>query len=163
MALSITDTLATQLAVTLAAQLGSPVSSPTGGFLYLYSGTVPLTAAAAVTGTKLAKIGVNTVPATAPAVCHFDQPTTPTLYKAAAETWSSGTSATGVIASGTATFYRYCAGTSDDGMAADSGTNIRIQGTVGTTGTDLILPSTTITVGTAVPIGTFQYNEPQAA
>lgn len=106
------------------------------GFIRIYSGTPPADADAAVTGTLLCTIsiasggtGINMAAAATGGV----------LTKAAGETWSGVNAATG-----TATYYRHVQA-GDTGVS--STTERRIQGTVGTVGTDLELNSVSLTSG----------------
>jgi len=124
------------------------------GFLYIFSGTVPATAAEALTvpGThqSLVKIS-NNGGATG---LTQDAPSSGVLSKAAAETWK-GT----VANSGTATFYRFCAAGDNGQGVADGSTGYRVQGTVGGSGSgaDLELGSTTLTTSFEQPISTFDW------
>lgn len=74
------------------------------------------------------------------------------ISKTAAENWQ-GT----VLATGTATFFRYYI-PADTGATADgSATNIRIQGSVGTDiNSDMVLPSTSLVSGNTQQISLFQ-------
>ena len=171
MTISITDLLANKLILALNALIsgGTVVSTPNaaGGYLYLYSSggvAVPANAGIAVpVGQKLAKIGASlgTVGGT------FLAPTAPAsnLTITTTETWASPADAT--TKTGTPAFYRFCIG-ADDGTAVDtSGTTyLRIQGLVGTVAgptIDLVVPIGGTLLNTSFPIGTFQYNAPQAA
>lgn len=107
-----------------------------GGQINIYSGPVPASADAAVDAVNnvlLATIKNGT------AGINFDPPSGDLLQKAAAETWSGVNAATG-----TATFFRHILSTDD---AAASTAEVRIQGTVNTTGADLNLSSTALVSG----------------
>ena len=71
---------------------------------------------------------------------------------------SSGTAAANAIpsvtasATGTATFFR---------VLESDGSTVRAQGTVGTSGTDMVLTDTSITSGGNVTINTFNYSQPE--
>lgn len=98
-----------------------------GGVIYIYSGAVPATADAALSGNTLlcvisnnaAGTGINMAAAAASGV----------LGKNTGEIWRGL-----IVADGTASFYRF-AGLADAG--ALSTVDKRIQGTVGTVGADL--------------------------
>jgi hypothetical protein len=137
--------LATYLAVT-----GSMKAGLDSGFLYLFSGPVPVSADDAIDGSSvmLAKISVNgdgvtglTFSATA---------TGGVLTKTSSEAWSST-----IAATGTTTFYRFCE--ASDAGSASSTTAKRVQGTVGTTvASDGVLTSTSLTAGNTQTISLFQ-------
>lgn len=150
--IKISTTLATALAAAVKAALD-------GGTLKIFSGPVPATAGAAVDGASvlLAEITVDGDGVTG---LTFDAPTTGTLNKAAADTWTClGTD----VVSGTATFYRFTE--SGDAGTALSTTHSRIQGIVGTDpfSSDLIVGTTTFTNGVDVPIDSFSFNVPVEA
>ncbi|QRF60251.1 hypothetical protein [Variovorax paradoxus] len=106
-----------------------------GGEIRIYAGTVPDTADAALGGATLLCVvknggaGINYDASAAGGV----------LAKAPGETWS-GTN----VATGTATFFRHVLA-SDDGTL--STTQRRIQGTLGTGGTDGVLTSVALVSG----------------
>jgi len=104
------------------------------GFIKFYTGTPPATADAAVTGTLLVTISLNS---TATGLSLAASAASGTIAKAA-EVWS-GVNA----ASGTATYFRFVAATGDDGTL--STTQKRLQGTIGTAGADLNLSSVNLT------------------
>ncbi|RZL88830.1 MAG: hypothetical protein EOP82_21680 [Variovorax sp.] len=104
------------------------------GFIKLYSGAVPATADAAVTGTLLTTISVNS---TGTGLSLATAAASGTIAKAS-EVWSGVNAATG-----TATYFRFIAATGDDGTL--STTQKRLQGTVGTSGADLNLSSVNLT------------------
>lgn len=109
---------------------GSLKAALANGFIKIYSGTPPADADAAVTGTMLCTIGDGD------SVTGLNLGATATagvVEKDAGESWQGTCAATG-----TATYYRHV-GASDTG--ALSTTEPRIQGTVGTVGTDLELSS----------------------
>lgn len=105
------------------------------GFIKIYGGAIPADADAAVTGTLIVTISVNSggtgISMAAAAAAG--------VLAKAAEVWS-GVNA----ASLTATYFRHVA-VGDDGTL--STTQARIQGTVGTAGADLNLSSTALTNG----------------
>lgn len=134
--------LATYMAVT-----GSIKDALDGSFIYIYSGTEPATADAALSGnTLLVKISVGGDGTTG---LTFDAtPVNGVLVKTAAENWK-GT----VVADGTASFFRMAA--SDPSGASTS--DVRLQGDIGTTMLNaLTMTSATCTTGDEKPIDQFQ-------
>ena len=137
--------------------LGS-AASPTGnpiqdllasGEIKIYSGTAPATADAAVTGTLLAAInngGAGTL---------FAEPSSNAIAIAGGETWSIA-----AVATGTASYFRYVIKATDDGLL--STTQVRIQGTVGTSGADMIIGNTAIVSGATQTIDTFTLTAPES-
>jgi hypothetical protein len=115
---------------------GSLKSALTAGFIKIYSGTVPATADAAVTGTLLCTISINS----AGTGINFDTAASGgVLSKATSEVWSGVN-----VATGTASYYRHVA-SSDDGTL--STTAVRLQGAVGLVGAELNLSSVSLTSG----------------
>lgn len=106
------------------------------GSIKIYSGAIPANADAAVTGTLLCTITLNS---TATGLSMAAAAAAGVLEKLSSETWS-GVNA----ASGTATYYRHVA-VGDTG--ALSTTEARLQGLVGTVGVEMNLSSTTLTSG----------------
>lgn len=110
------------------------------GVLRIYSGTQPATADAAFTGTQLLEFtvdgGVFAHGAAANGI-NWDDAVLGVIDKAAAETWR----ATG-LADGTAGYFRFCANPADTGLL--STTLSRIDGSVGTSGADMLVVSTAI-------------------
>jgi hypothetical protein len=104
------------------------------GFIKIYGGAVPADADAAVTGTLITTVSVNSTGTG----LSMGTAAAGVLPKAS-EVWS-GVNA----ASLTATYFRHVAA-GDDGTL--STTQDRIQGTVGTAGADLNLSSTALTNG----------------
>jgi hypothetical protein len=127
------------------------------GVLRIYSGSQPTDADAAVTGTLLIEVTES-----AGAFVHgafgnaleFGDAASGAIAKAAAETWQG----TG-LAAGTAGYFRICANPTDNGAA--STTLPRIDGSVGTSGADLNMTSTTVAVGATYTIDTFQFTLPE--
>lgn len=114
-----------------------------GGFMDLYTGAQPANADSAVTGTLLATV---TLPATA--------------FNAAASgsitlqgTWQCASAA----ATGTAGYFRMRLSGDAGGASA---TLVRMQGSVGTVGTDLILNNASISVGQQVTITAATITQP---
>lgn len=110
------------------------------GLLRIYSGTAPATPATALSGnTLLAEL-----------------PLSSTFAAAAASgvlTANSITSDSTADATGTATFYR---------IYKSDGTTCVAQGSVGTSGADLNLNTTSIVAGAAVAVTSFTYTEGNA-
>lgn len=105
------------------------------GFIKLYGGAIPANADAAVTGTLITTISVNS---TGTGLSLAAAAAAGVLAKAA-EVWSGVNSS-----SSTATYFRHVA-VGDDGTL--STTQARVQGTVGTAGADLNISSTSLTSG----------------
>ncbi len=130
-----------------------------GGKLYLFAGTVPANADAALdmvaTHTQAAIITNND----AGTGLSFDTPTNETLNKAAAQTWKGSPNFDGKddgLTTLTPTFYRLCE-SGDDGRGV--GTGNRVQGTVGgpSSGADLELGSATVSSsGSPVEVGLYR-------
>lgn len=134
--------LAAYLAVT-----GSIKDALDGCFIYVYSGTEPATADAALSGnTLLFTVSVGGDGSTG---LTFDgTPVNGVLVKTAAEDWK-GT----VVANGTASFFRMAATAPTGASTSD----VRLQGDVGTTMLNaLTMTSTTCTTGDEKPIDQFQ-------
>lgn len=135
--------------------LGS-AASPTGapvqdllanGIVKIYSGTAPATADAAVTGTLLVSIDNGGTATT------FAEPSSSAIAIAGGESWSVA-----AVATGTASYFRYVIKATDDGTL--STTQVRIQGTVGTSGADMITGNTAIVSGATQTIDTFTLTAP---
>lgn len=102
--------------------------------LRIYSGTEPVSADDAITGTKL-----TTIRGPSAAALAFDAAASGSLPKAASQVWSGVNSA-----SGTATHFRLVDVADADGA---SSTAKRIQGKCGTAGAELNMTSTSIANG----------------
>jgi hypothetical protein len=114
---------------------GSLKAGMAAGFVKFYSGSMPATADAAVTGTLLSTIsqssggtGINLGTSSGGAIT-----------KDGGEVWSGVNAATG-----TAGYYRYVA-PGDDGTLSTS--QKRMQGTCGLTGTDMVMSSVNLVSG----------------
>lgn len=125
MALQYSTTHRTNAMADISTQLSSTA------YLLIYTGSVPANAAAAATGTLLASL---------PCSNPFGTATSGVL------TASAITSAT-AAATGTAGYFRLC--------TSSAGTTCVVQGTVGTSGADLNLNSTSISSGQTVSITSF--------
>jgi len=111
------------------------------GVLRVYSGSQPTNADSAASGTLLAQFTVDGgtfVHGTATNGINWDNAASAVISKAAAETWKST-----AVATGTAGWFRFCANPTDSGGA--STTLPRVDGTVGTSGADMLLVTTAIT------------------
>lgn len=111
------------------------------GFMKIYAGSAPATADAAVTGTLLCTVSNNS---TGTGLTFEASASGGTLPKKSSETWS-GTNG----ASGTATHFRLVAA-GDTG--ALSTTEARVQGTIGTGGTDMVVGNPALTSGATFTI-----------
>jgi len=124
------------------------------GVLRVYTGTVPATADAAITGTKVLEITLNSNAFVAGAFDYgleFGDAAAGVIAKVVAEVWSG----VGLAPGGTATHYRLVGNASD--TDALSTVLPRIQGTVGTSGADLNMSSVTVVTGATTTIDTFSY------
>lgn len=123
----------------------------------IYSGSQPATADAAETGTKLATITLGGGAFTADAAANginFDVAASGVLSKDTAETWSGLG-----LAAGTAGWFRLY----DNGYATGaSTTEIRLDGSVATSGGQLGLSNTAITVGGTTTVDTATLTMPAA-
>lgn len=127
------------------------------GVLKIYSGTQPTEADDAVVGTLLVTISESAGSFSAGAFdngLEFGDAASGAIAKAAAETWQGV-----ATASGTAGWFRLCANATDAG--AESLTLPRIDGSIGTSGADLNLSSTSITSGQTYTIDTFSLTLPE--
>lgn len=108
-----------------------------GGFIKIYAGTVPSTADDALgSATLLCTISVNSTGAG----INFDTAASAgVLSKAPAEVWSGVNTATG-----TATFFRHVAATDNGALST---TAPRIQGAIGTSGSEMNLSSVNLVSG----------------
>jgi hypothetical protein len=115
---------------------GSLKSIFAAGFIKIYSGSEPADADAAVTGTLLCTISIN---ATGTGVNFASSAVAGVLSKSGSEVWKGVNAATG-----TAGYFRHVAA-GDDGTL--SSTQARIQGSIGVSGADVNLSSTSLTSG----------------
>jgi hypothetical protein len=129
---------------------GSKKNALDDGFLYYFSGPVPLDADTAIDGTSvaLAKFSVGGDGSTG--LTFESDASDGVLKKTQAEAWKSTASATG-----TATFFRFCEA-SDEGTATST-TAKRIQGTLGTTmASDAQLRTTSLAASDQLEVTKFQ-------
>lgn len=127
------------------------------GVLKIYSGSQPSSPDDAVSGTLLLTVTVSAGAWSAGAFTNgleFGTAASGAIAKSASETWQ------GVgVAAGTAGYFRFIANPTDAG--ASSTTLPRIDGSVGTSGADLNMSTTTITVGATYTIDTFSLTLPE--
>ena len=124
-------------------------------FLKVYSGTVPADADAALGGATLLHCFSAGAGGTGGTGGTFDAtPVNGAIVKTASETWTGSS-----VASGTASFARLVLG-SDDGTS--STTQVRMQLTVGTVGTDLLFGNTTFTSSGTRSLSGFTITLPKA-
>lgn len=118
------------------------------GEIKIYSGAAPADADTAVAGTLLVTIdngGVGIL---------LGEPTAGVIGIKSGETWSGV-----AVAAGAASYFRYVIKGIDTG--ASSTTEIRLQGSVGTSaGSDLVIPSTTISIGATQTVDQFDLTTP---
>lgn len=126
------------------------------GVLRIYSGSQPSTADSAVTGTLLLEVTVSGGAFSHGAYANgleFGTATGGYIEKASGDTWQDNG-----LANGTAGWFRLCGNPTDDGTA--STTLPRVDGSVGTSGADLNMTSTSIVSGSTYTIDTFKLTLP---
>jgi hypothetical protein len=126
------------------------------GILKIYSGSQPTNADTAASGTLLVSITLSSGAWVAGAFgngLEFGTAASGSISKASGATWSGA-----AVASGTAGWFRLYANATDAGGASTS--LPRIDGSVGTSGADLNMSSTTITSGQTYTIDTFTITLP---
>jgi hypothetical protein len=121
-----------------------------GGFIDIYSGSVPATADASIGAAVL----LCTISSSASGVgLLFDTVSSGGVFtKSGTQTWSGVN-----VASGTASFFRFRLG-SDTGALSTS--QWRLQGDIATSSSDLNMASTTLTVSALTTISTFAITTP---
>ena len=121
-----------------------------GGFIDIYAGSVPATADASIGAATL----LCTISSSASGVgLLFDTVSSGGVFtKSGTQVWS-GTN----VASGTASFFRFRLG-SDTGASSTS--QWRLQGDISTSGSDLNMASTALTVSALTTISTFAITTP---
>jgi hypothetical protein len=139
-----------------AARGGSVKDTFRNGIIKIYSGSQPANADTAASGTHLLTVTVGSGAFTAGAEANgleFGTAASGEIAKATGEVWS------GVgLADGTAGWGRFYANATDAGGA--STTLYRIDFSVGTTGADLNMSSTSIVTGSTYTIDTFKLTRP---
>jgi len=126
-----------------------------GGVIDVYGGTQPTSADDVENGTKLIRITASSGAFTAGTTTNglnFGDPANGAIAKAVAEIWSGLG-----LAAGTATWFRFYA---NDVATGASTTAIRFDGSVSTSGAQLNMSSTSITVGATTTIDSFSYINP---
>jgi hypothetical protein len=127
------------------------------GVLRIYSGAQPSSPDNAVSGTLLIEVSVD-----AGAFAHgafangleFGAPSSGQISKGAGETWQDQG-----LANGTAGWFRFCGNPSDTGAASTS--LPRLDGSVGTSGADLNMSSTSVVSGSTYTIDTLTLTLPE--
>jgi len=128
------------------------------GIIHVYSGPQPTNADAAVQGTLLGKITVNSGAWAAGSPTNglgFDAPVSGVVSKAVAEVWSMN-----ALATGTAGWFRLMGNAAD--ALGSSTTLARLDGSVAQSGGDLNLSSTAIVSGAPTTIDVFSFTLPAA-
>jgi len=127
------------------------------GVIYIYTGSQPADADTTESGTNILIItesGGTFTPGAATNGLEFEEdPTSGELEKAAAETWQGD----GINGGGTAGWFRFYA---NDRVQGASTTSVRFDGACGTSGTELVMSSTTIVDGATTTIDTFKVTMP---
>jgi hypothetical protein len=126
------------------------------GVLKIYSGSQVTNADTAISGTLLVTVTLSSGTFVAGAFdngLEFGAASSGAIAKAAAATWSGA-----AVASGTAGWFRLYANATDAGGASTS--LPRIDGSIGTSGADLNMSSTSITSGQTYTIDTFTLTLP---
>ncbi len=129
-----------------------------GGTMRFYSGTVPATADAALSGnTKLAELTTDGAAFSAGVngLTFENAVSDGVVNKTPAETWSTSS----CNASGTATFFRWEMNGDTQGLST---TQIRMQGVVGNAGCDVNLQNTTFTASAPFTLQSFSIRQPKA-
>ena len=137
-----------------------------GGWLHIYSGAVPADADAAP-GTLLATMYSNGGSDPGAGGLTFDAPATgATMYKADAETWNNADlTPAGNVASGLATHFVFVgpgSGNEDGVSIGASTTQVRILGTVGGPGSDLVLSDADLTAEQVQAVNSFFIHIPES-
>jgi hypothetical protein len=127
------------------------------GVLRIYSGAQPASPDAAISGTLLLEVSESSGAFVAGAFdngLELGDAALGIIAKAAGETWQDAG-----LAAGTAGYFRLVANATDNG-GADTALP-RVDGSVGTSGADLNMSSTSISVGSTYTIDTFQLTLPE--
>lgn len=131
--------------------VGSMKDALSGKVIKLYSGAVPATANDAITGGNTLLCTISTGGDGTP--LEFEAtPVNGILVKDTSDEWV-GT----VLASGTATFYRFSAAADADGAST---TNVRVQGSVAIVGGDLNLSNPTLVEDAVQRVTFFAITQP---
>ena len=160
------NTSLNQTAADLAAAINSNVSSPgyyataSGAVVTIYApkgmGATPNTYVVTATLTTITASYANmSGGVTAVNGLHLAYAAAGAIAKDAAQTW------TGVnVASNTAGWFRFVGSVADSGLADSAETQIRLDGSISTSGADLNLTSTTLTQGATQTISSFSISMP---
>ena len=149
------------MTVRLSTQLRNNLAGPTGfattfanGVIDIYSGSQPVTADAAVTGTLLGTVTLNSgsfVPGSPTNGLTFGTPAAGSVAK-------SGVWSFNGIAAGTAGWFRFRANAADSG--AVSTVLPRLDGSIAASGADMSLSNITIAIGAPATIDSFVFTIP---
>ncbi|HRD50280.1 MAG TPA: hypothetical protein PL166_11880 [Candidatus Contendobacter sp.] len=123
------------------------------GVIYVYSGSQPVDADAAPTGTLLGKITVGAGAFSWGSPTNgvdFDAAAGATLNKAAAETWQFVG-----LANGVAGWFRHMGNAADSLTTDGSATYPRIDGRIATTGAEMNLSNLDIAIGATTTVDTY--------
>ena len=154
---SVTGEAAGNVIAVAAAQGGSLADILQNGVIEIRSGSQPADADTAASGTLLGTMTVSSGAFSAGSETNgleFGTATGGYIEKASSETWSMT-----AIASGTAGHFRFKGNATDAGGA--STTLPRIDGSIGTSGADLNMSSTSITSGSTYTIDSFKFTLPE--
>jgi hypothetical protein len=147
-----------------------------GGFIYIYAGTEPASADDVLdltpttgTHTQLAKIAADSPPVDSgvTGLTFAASASARALAKNGAETWASKVNFVGKdqasagVSPLTATFFRFV-NSADNGHVVGDATTFRLQGSVGTSGTDMVLASVALSDNGSNTVGlaTAEVREP---
>lgn len=125
----------------------------TDGVIYIYSGSQPVNADAAVQGTLLGLVTLNAGAfshGTATNGLEFDAAVDGVLSKKSTETWQFEG-----LANGVAGWFRFCGNPADAGAIDSSYALHRMDGRIATVGAEMNMSNTTITLGATSTIDTF--------
>lgn len=121
-----------------------------GGFLDVFSGGQPTTADLAETGVKLVRISISSG---TDSTCGLTFGTAAAgIIPKSADVWSGS-----ILAAGVAGYFRLY-GTA--GTSGSSASEIRIDGNVGVSGSDMVLANSTLTAGATLTVDTFSLEVP---
>lgn len=128
------------------------------GVLYIYSGTQPTDPDAAASGTLLLKITLASgafAHGTSTNGLNLGTPSAGTIPKATAEVWSGV-----AVATGTASYYRFCANGADSEPSDADTTRKSVDGAISTSGAQLNMSSTAITSGATTTLDSYSLTLP---
>jgi hypothetical protein len=128
------------------------------GVLYLYSGTQPTDPDAAATGSMLLKVtlaGGAFAHGTATNGLNFGAAVAGVLPKSSSETWSGACTTAGTIG-----WFRFCANPADSEPTDADTVRKSFDGSVASSGAQLLMSSTTVAVGDTRTIDSFNASIP---